>query len=103
MTLILDLLKVDSHRSTHDYLEFIYSYSVMPTIYNPARITESAAKVIDNILRNTENIKSSLLVTNISDHFPTTLSINIECMLLLLLRVVLQSGYISKNYIAVLF
>ena len=26
----IDLSKVDSHRPTHDYLEFIYSYSLMP-------------------------------------------------------------------------
>ena len=76
----IDLSKVDSHRLTHDYLEFIYSYSLMPTIYKPTRITESTATIIDNILTNTENIiKSSILVTNISDHFPTTLSTNIEC------------------------
>ena len=76
----IDLLKVDSHRSTHDYFEFIYSYSLMPTIYKPTRITESTATIIDNILTNTENIiKSSILVTDISDHFPTTLSTNTEC------------------------
>ena len=76
----IDLLKVDSRRSTHDYLEFIYSHSLMPMIYKPTRITESTATIIDNILTNTENIiKSSILVTDISDHFPTTLSTNIEC------------------------
>ena len=30
----IDLLKVDSHRPTHDYLEFIYSHSLIPMIYN---------------------------------------------------------------------
>ena len=49
----IDLLKVDSHRSTHDYLEFIYSYSLMPTIYKPTRITESTATIIDHIVTNT--------------------------------------------------
>ena len=75
----IDLLKVDSHRPTHDFLELIYSYSLMPTIYKPTRITEFTATIIDNILTNSENIiKSSILVTDISDHFPTTLSTNLD-------------------------
>ena len=67
----IDLLKVDSHRPTHDYLEFIYSYSLMPVIYKPTSITETTATIIDIILTNNRNIiKSSILVTDISDHFP---------------------------------
>jgi exonuclease III len=38
----IDLLKVDSHRPTHDYLELVYSHSMIPTIYKPTRITENA-------------------------------------------------------------
>ena len=52
----------------------------MPPICKPTSITESTATIIDNILTNSENIiKSSILVTDISDHFPTTLSTYIEC------------------------
>ena len=46
----IDLLKVDIHRPTHEYLELLYSYSMLPTIYKPTRITESTATIIDNIL-----------------------------------------------------
>ena len=42
-------LRVDSHRPTHDFLELFYSYSLMPTIYKSANITESIAIIIDNI------------------------------------------------------
>ena len=71
----IDLLKVDSNRAIHDYLELIYSYSLMPTIYKPNRITKTTATIIDNILtNNTENIiKSSIIVTDITDHMPTIL------------------------------
>ena len=66
----IDLLKVDSHRPAHDFLELIYSYSLMPTIYKPTRFTESTATIIDNILTISENIiKSSILVTDTNDHF----------------------------------
>ena len=71
----IDLLKVDSHRPTHDYLELIYSYSLMPTIYKPTRITETTATIIDNILTNDDNIiKSTILVTALTDHLPTILT-----------------------------
>ena len=71
----IDLLKVDDHRPTHDYLELIFSYSLLPTIYKPTRITETTATIIDNILTNDENvIKSSILVTDITDHMPTVLT-----------------------------
>ena len=71
----IDLLKVDDHRPTHDYLVLIFSYSLLPTIYKPTRITETTATIIDNILTNDENvIKSSILVTDITDHMPTVLT-----------------------------
>ena len=88
----IDLLKVDSHRPTHDFLELIYSYSLIPTIYKPTRITEFTATIIDNIQTNSENIiKSSILVTDISDHFPTTLSTNLDF-------VNISTGCVRKNY-----
>ena len=72
----IDLLKVDSHRPTHDYLEFIYSYLLMPAIidnaaiYKPTRITETTATIIDNNNTNNEKIiKSSILVTDISSGY----------------------------------
>ena len=74
----IDLLKDDSHRPTHDYLNLVYSCSLVPTIYKPTRITEHSATIIDNILTNNhlEAIKSNILITDISDHFPTTLIAN---------------------------
>ena len=46
----IGLLKVDEHRPTHGYLELIYSYSLLPTIYKPTKITETTATIIDNII-----------------------------------------------------
>ena len=73
----INLLKVDESRPTHDYLELIYSFSLLPTIYKPTRITETTATIrpIDNILTNDENvIKSAIIVTDITGHFPTVLT-----------------------------
>ena len=52
----IDLLKTDMHRPIHDYVECIYSNSMLPSIYKPTRITANTATCIDNILTNNENI-----------------------------------------------
>ena len=75
----IDLLKESSHRPTHDYLNLVYSCSLMPTIYKPTRITEHSATCIDNILTNNinvSNVVSNILITDISDHLPTILMVN---------------------------
>ena len=75
----IDLLKTETHRPTHDYLELVYSHSMLPTVYKPTRITATTATCIDNILTNNENlIQTTILVTDISDHFPTILSSNLD-------------------------
>ena len=75
----IDLLKDDTDRATHDYIDLIYSHSLIPTIYKPTRITETSATIIDNILTNCESIiNSTILVTDISDHFPTVLISNLS-------------------------
>ena len=74
----IDLLKTDSHRPTHEYVEFIYNYAMLPTVYKPTRITATTATCIDNILTNSEDIiQSTILVNDISDHMPTILTTNI--------------------------
>jgi len=75
----IDLLKDDTDRQTHDYLNFIYSHSLIPTIYKPTRITSTTATIIDNILTNCDDvIKSSILVNDTSDHMPTALVSNLS-------------------------
>ena len=75
----IDLLKDDTHRPIHDYLDLIYSHSMIPTIYKPTRITENTATIIDNILTNCDNVvKSAILVTDITDHLPTILMSNLS-------------------------
>ena len=75
----IDLLKTDIHRPIHDYVDFIYSFFMLPSIYKPTRITTTTATCIDNILTNNENIiKSTILVNDTSDHMPTILSTNLD-------------------------
>ena len=65
----IELLKDDVHRPIHDYVDLVYSHSLIPTIYKPTRITEHTATIIDNILTNTDNIvESAIIVTDFTDH-----------------------------------
>ena len=75
----IDLLKDDTDRRIHDYIDLIYSYSFIPTIYKPTRITETTATLIDNILTNCDGVQNSaIFVTDISDHMPTSLVSNLS-------------------------
>ena len=70
----IDLLKDDSDRPTHDYLDLILSLPNIIDFIPNYRITEKSATIIDNILTNSDNeITTRILVMDITDHFPTIL------------------------------
>ena len=66
--LIKDLNNID----TDKLLNLAYSYSQCPLITAPTRITKNSATAIDNIFTNmlSDNIKSSILIDDITDHLP---------------------------------
>ena len=70
----IDLLKIGDRWIFRDYLENFLSFDLLPTLTLPTRITDHSATLIDNIFSNNNNEKtysSGIIVTNISDHFPT--------------------------------
>ena len=68
----LDLLKAESHVSTGEFLNLLFSYSFMPMIRYPTRITETSATLIDNIFVNKlyDITDSAIIYSDISDHLP---------------------------------
>lgn len=68
----LNLLKHNSDTLVEDYLNVLYSSYFFPLIHKPTRVKETSATLIDNILSNslTEGMKSGILYTDLSDHFP---------------------------------
>ena len=69
----LDLLKYNSHQPTSEIYDLMYSFSFLPVITKPTRITETSSTLIDNIFTNDldiSNHSSGILCTDISDHFP---------------------------------
>ena len=70
----INLLSYDNHVDTSSAIDMFYSYSFMPLINRPTRISATSATIIDNIFTNNHtdlvNSYHGILITDISDHFP---------------------------------
>ena len=68
----INLLNIDLHRGTRDFLDFLYSLGIYPLIDKPSRIALGSATLIDNIFTNDiHNYHfSGLLINDITDHLP---------------------------------
>ena len=68
----LNLLNTN-HSKTSEFIETLFSYSFMPLINKPTRVTQTTATLIDNIFCNDVQAKdlfNGVFCTDISDHFP---------------------------------
>ena len=64
-----------------NFLDLIYSYYLVPVILKPTRITETSATIIDSIMTNSnEKIKTGIIVTDITDHFPNVFNKNLNIL-----------------------
>ena len=68
----IDLLNPNKHNITDEFVNTMYSMSLIPKITRPSRITSHCATLIDNIFTNEieNNVMSGLLINDISDHLP---------------------------------
>ena len=68
----IDLLKHESHNSTRNFLDMMYSLGLYPLIDKPTSITDTTATLIDNIFTNElhHKLTSGILFIDISDHLP---------------------------------
>ena len=68
----INLLNYDHHMETHDYVDTMFSNTIIPQITKPTRITPTTATLIDNIYSNDilgeYNQLHGILYTDISDH-----------------------------------
>jgi len=77
----LDPLKQDVHEPTAEFINNMLSYSFIPTIMRPTRITDTSAIVINNMFLNKVQytLSSAIVYSNISDHLPIAVHIDIGC------------------------
>ena len=69
----LNLLNAASHLPTNEFSEINFSLSLLPTINRPTRISERTVTLIDNIYTNSklsDNYKSGIILSDLSDHYP---------------------------------
>ena len=67
----LNLLDVETNNSVSQFLNQMASYSLLPVISRPTRITEQTSSLIDNIfIKHPTNFESGLIISTISDHLP---------------------------------
>ena len=76
----IDLLKYEKDHNTADFLDQMYSASLVPHITSPTRITSHSRTLIDNIFSMdiSENAISGNNVTTISDHLAQFLFLPID-------------------------
>ena len=68
----INLLNVDTHEQSGNFVESMFSYNLYPLITKPSTITPSTATLIDNIFCNSieSTFNSGLIIADVSDHFP---------------------------------
>ena len=68
----VNLLNYNEHNQTNEFLDSLASYSFIPLILQPTRITSHSSTLIDNIFSNVfdPDIVSGNLTATISDHLP---------------------------------
>ena len=68
----LDILRYNTDSKINEFVNNFYSHNMYPLIDRPTRITSHSATILDNIFTNvfSNQIKSGIFVTGITDHYP---------------------------------
>ena len=69
----IDLLKVNLHAKTNEFVNDVISQGLLPNITRPTRITPHTATLIDHIYSNdnrptSQNDISGIIITDVADH-----------------------------------
>ena len=72
----IDILKVNIHAKTNEFVNDVISQGFLPKITRPTRITPHSATLIDHIYSNDnrptfQNNISGIIITDVADHFGT--------------------------------
>ena len=72
----IDLLKVNIHAKTNEFVNDVISQGLLPKITRPARITPHSATLIDHVYSNdnrptSQNDITEINITDVADHFGT--------------------------------
>ena len=73
----MDLLKASKHKHTQNFLDHNFEEDLLPTITKLTRISKNCTTLLDNIFirRLQSSFACGIIVTDLSDHLPTLLSL----------------------------
>jgi Reverse transcriptase (RNA-dependent DNA polymerase)/Endonuclease-reverse transcriptase len=76
----LDLIKCSDHGPTSLFVDLLAGFSLLPCITKPTRITDVSSTLLDNFFINLSKIrsKSAIIYSDVSDHLPIILNINVN-------------------------
>jgi hypothetical protein len=75
----INILKYNEHAATKNFFDDMFQLNIFPIINKPTRVTSKSITAIDNILTNSiqdTSLKSGIIKTDISDHFPIYFSLS---------------------------
>ena len=74
----IDLIKLDTHHDSQNFMNVMSSYFFQPYIIQPTRITDHTATLIDNIFFNSVEyfVNSGNLIYELTDHLPNFIIFN---------------------------
>ena len=102
----MNLLDFDKDKRVQSFVNLIFRFGMIPTINKPTRVTRHTATAIDHVFTNTImgniEIKTAIVKTDISDHFPIIFAAkNNKDTVITILNVISQTSHsinLSKNY-----
>ena len=98
----MNLLDVDKHVPSSEFLVCMYTMSYIPIISKPTGVTVTSATLTDNIFTNNLTINSAetcsgILYSDISDHFPVFYIDNNRCLTHANLKCITNRLYADQN------
>ena len=75
----INFLDFETNKNVQDFLNLMFRYNMIPLTNKPTRVTRHSGNSIDHIITNSvigyDDVKSSIIKTDLSDHFPTVFAI----------------------------
>jgi endonuclease/exonuclease/phosphatase family metal-dependent hydrolase len=70
----LNALLYDSCAKTTEFIDLLFSFGLLQVVSKPTRVTQNSATLIDHVITNPRSnsalLKSVIIISRISDHFP---------------------------------
>ena len=74
------MLEFEQNKKVQNFVYVVFQFGLVPTINKPTRMTNKTISAVDHIITNSiysNNFKTGIMKTDISDHFPI---INLEVL-----------------------